>query len=145
MKNKGMSKAEIERLMARMPEEIATLKFTREQINKLQEQRVRDMLRFAKDHSSWYAQRFQHIDPNTFQLSDMDTIPIMSKNDLMNHWDEIVTDNRLKLVEVSKFMMQQTDYDLFYNYHIFGSGGSSGRRGIFVWDPVVIILVIIYI
>lgn len=135
MKNQGISQAEIERLMKRMPEEIEISKLSRAQITALQERRLREMLVFAKNNSPWYAERFKHINADTFKLSDLAQIPIMSKNDLMDNWDTIVTDNRLKLVEVSKFMVEQTGCDLFYGYHIFGSGGSSGRRGIFVWDP----------
>ncbi len=135
MKGQGISQAEIDRLMQRMPEEVEISKLTRAQIDALQERRLREMLTFAKNNSPWYAKRLQHIDADTFKLSHLDQIPIMSKNDLMDNWDTIVTDNRLKLVEVSKFMAEQTGCDLFCGYHIFGSGGSSGRRGIFVWDP----------
>ena len=44
MKKQGISQAEIESLMARMPQEIDILKLNRDQIIDLQEQRLRDML-----------------------------------------------------------------------------------------------------
>lgn len=61
----------------------------------------------------------------------------MTKSDLMEHFDEIVTDPRVTL-DVCEAVLdgrRAGDY-LFDEYRVVGSGGSSGRRGVFVygWD-----------
>jgi len=107
---------------------------SREQIRAVQECRLRDMLAYAKKHSPWYKKRLHHIDPRTFSLNQVSDIPIMTKRDVMDNWDEIVTDKRLTLEKASTFLIKEQEYELFYGHHLFASGGSSGRRGMFVWD-----------
>jgi phenylacetate-coenzyme A ligase PaaK-like adenylate-forming protein len=59
----------------------------------------------------------------------------MTKDDLMTHFDEIVTDSRLTLdlVETHLATAEGEAY-LFGRYHAVASSGSSGRRGVFVHD-----------
>src|SRR6185503_3833091 len=66
---------------------------------------------------------------------DLRALPIMTKDDLMNHFAEIVTDPRLTrdIVEAHLAALT-TDAYLFDTYHACASGGSSGRRGAFVYD-----------
>jgi phenylacetate-coenzyme A ligase PaaK-like adenylate-forming protein len=59
----------------------------------------------------------------------------MTKQDLMEHFDEIVTDPRLTLRLANEYVENLPDNSyLFDRYHLVASGGSSGRRGIFVYD-----------
>jgi phenylacetate-coenzyme A ligase PaaK-like adenylate-forming protein len=59
----------------------------------------------------------------------------MSKDDLMEHFDEIVTDPRLgRDVVEAHLATLTTDAYLLDTYHVCASGGSSGRRGAFVFD-----------
>jgi phenylacetate-CoA ligase len=104
------------------------------EIKLLQERKLKDMLAYAKEHSPWYKQSLAHIDVDKFKIADFEKIPIMNKRELMDNWNEIVTDKNLKLGKASSFLMAETDYDLFHGYHLFASGGSSGRRGMFVWS-----------
>ena len=61
----------------------------------------------------------------------------MTKADLMAHWDAIVTDPRLTL-ETAEAHLERVASDgpsyLFGEYQVVTSGGSTGRRGVFVWD-----------
>ena len=108
----------------------------RTSLNVLQEKRLQEMLRYAKTHSPWYKKQLQHIDADHFTLQQLHEIPIMTKRDLMDHWDDIVTDRSLKLEKAGPFLMEETGYDLYKGYHLFASGGSSGRRGMFVWSSL---------
>ncbi len=110
------------------------LLLSRAQIAYLQEKRLRDMLAYAKTHSPWYQERLKHIDPFQMTLNALNDIPIMNKKDVMEHWNDIVTDRRLSIEEAGAFLMTEQGYDLYNGHHIFASGGSSGRRGMFVWD-----------
>lgn len=107
---------------------------SREQIRTVQEHRLRNMIACAKKNSAWYNKRLQHIDPSNFSLEQLTDIPIMNKRDVMDHWDDIVADKRLTLDKASAFLIHEQKYELFHGHHLFASGGSSGRRGMFVWD-----------
>jgi phenylacetate-CoA ligase len=53
----------------------------------------------------------------------------------MEHFDEIVTDPRLDLDMIEAHLDQlRGDAYLLDRYHAVASGGSSGRRGVFVYD-----------
>jgi phenylacetate-CoA ligase len=58
----------------------------------------------------------------------------MTKDDLMANWDAVVTDRRLTLDLVEGHLAGlEADAYLFGEFHAVASGGSSGRRGIFVF------------
>ena len=106
----------------------------RSQIEMTQTLRLRAMLTYAKANSLWYKRAFKHIDPAHFTLDQLNTLPILNKRDVMEHWNDIVTDKRLTIEEANRFLMSEEGYDVLYGHHLFASGGSSGRRGMFVWD-----------
>ena len=96
---------------------------------------LRTLVQVAKERSSWYKKRLADVDPETLTEADLDRIPPMTKADLMDHWDQIVTDRRLTLDRVNTHLESlTTDQYLFDEYHAVASGGSTGRRGVFVYD-----------
>ena len=64
-------------------------------------------------------------------------IPVMTKADVMANWDDVVTDRRLTLeraeAHLSKVASDGPAY-LLGDYQVLTTGGSSGTRGVFVWD-----------
>jgi phenylacetate-CoA ligase len=61
-------------------------------------------------------------------------LPVMTKQDLMEHFDEIVTDPRVTLELVNEHVAAlKEDAYLLDELHAVASGGSSGIRGVFVW------------
>ena len=69
--------------------------------------------------------------------ADIARLPAMTKSDLMDNFDEIVTDPRVTLgVCEAVFDGRRAGDYLFDEYRVIASGGSSGRRGVFVygWD-----------
>jgi len=61
----------------------------------------------------------------------------MTKDDLMDHFDEIVTDRRFRLDVIDHHLDGLTAGGggyLFDRYTAIASSGSSGRRGVFVYD-----------
>jgi phenylacetate-coenzyme A ligase PaaK-like adenylate-forming protein len=68
-------------------------------------------------------------------VAELAALPAMTKDDLMDNWNEIVTEPRLKLADVEKFLdrLEGDDY-LLESFHACASGGSSGRQGVIVFD-----------
>jgi phenylacetate-coenzyme A ligase PaaK-like adenylate-forming protein len=92
------------------------------------------LMRVARHRSSWHRQRLVHVDPATFGTADLDQVPVMTKDDLMEHFDEIVADPRLTLARVEAHLRTAPDAYLLGRYRALASSGSSGRRGVFVFD-----------
>jgi phenylacetate-CoA ligase len=113
---------------------VERLSWTAERIEHEQTERLRALLRAAVAGSPWHRQRLTDLDVEQVTLTDLEQLPVMTKDDLMDHWDEIVTDPRLTLEIVNDHLQSiTTDTYLFDEVHAVASGGSSGRRGVFAW------------
>src|SRR4051812_6205279 len=121
----------------RLALEAERLTWPLERLHRLRDERLRALLRTAKARSPWHARRLAGIDVETITGADLAAVPTMSKADVMEHWDEIVTDRRLTLelaeAHLERVVSQGPAY-LLGDYQVVTSGGSSGRRGVFVWD-----------
>jgi phenylacetate-CoA ligase len=124
-------------LMAMMPDMVQRLGWSSDRIRREREDRLRDLLRLAKARSPWHRERLRDIDPERAREEDLKSIPPMTKQDLMEHWNDIVPDDRLPLHVVEDHLAAlTTDRYLLDEFHAVASGGSTGRRGVFVfgWD-----------
>lgn len=118
-----------------MPELIARLSWSRRQIDGYQTDALREMLAFAKAHSPWHAKRLAHIDPAKATAADLPGIPVMTKHELMENWDEIVTVPGATRREAEKALQTMNDQFYIWGDHVLlASGGTGGRPGIFVYD-----------
>lgn len=122
-------------LQSLLPEHLDRLSWSAPRLQQERERRLRDLIRVAQDRSPWHRDRLAAIDPSVITEADLHNIPPMTKADLMAHWDEIVTDRRLNLALVNSHLDGlTTDEYLLDHYHAVASGGSSGLRGVFVYD-----------
>jgi phenylacetate-CoA ligase len=127
----------IQAFIARVPAEADKLSQPLPELHAQRDARLRALIRVAKERSPWHARRFRHVDPETVCGDDLSMIPPMTKSDLMKHWDEIVTDRRVTLELANQHLARVAEDGsayLFDEYHVIASGGSTGRRGVFVWD-----------
>lgn len=116
-------------------EAVKRLDWTAEQLHVERERRLRNLLRVAKRDSPWHAKRLRHIDPETFSEERLEEIPPMTKDDLMDNFDEIVTDRRITLAAAEAHIAALTsDAYLLDRYHANTTGGSSPRRGVVLHD-----------
>jgi phenylacetate-CoA ligase len=100
--------------------------------------RLRELVRIATERSPWYRKRLSGVDIDRLDESALGELPVLSKTELMEHFDEIVTDSRLSLAALDQYLNgTETGSYLLGRYTAITSGGSSGRRGVFVydWDP----------
>jgi phenylacetate-CoA ligase len=116
--------------------EIERIGWSAQQLALYRCERLRAMLRLAKQRSAWHRARLADFDLDLVTEDDIRELPIMTKEDVMSQFDQIVTDPRLALAGVESHLASLTDeprhlHDL---YHAIASGGSTGARGVFVYD-----------
>ena len=123
-------------MRARMPAALARLDWSAQQLTAERETRLRNLARIAKERSAWHRQRLAGVDPDRLDEATLARhVPPMNKDDLMEHFDEIVTEPALTLDLCEAHLAGlKTDAYLLDRYHVNTSGGSSGRRGIAAYD-----------
>jgi phenylacetate-CoA ligase len=121
-------------LASLLPEHVQRLRWPAERLARERRERLRDLLRVARSSSPWHRRRLAGVDLDRFEEADLAGLPPMTKDDLMANWDQVVTDRRLGLDQVEGHLAGlETDGYLLEELHAVTSGGSSGRRGIFVF------------
>lgn len=91
----------------------------------LQQKRLRELIIHAKENSPYFKELYKDI-PENFSLSDL---PPVNKRELMEHWDEWVTDRNISLEEVNRFMENPDNIGrkLKGKYLVFTTSGSTGN------------------
>jgi phenylacetate-coenzyme A ligase PaaK-like adenylate-forming protein len=131
----ALRQAHVERLLELMPEHLERLTWPVERLRVEREKGLRALVAHAKARSPWHGRRLAAVDAARLREADLAALPVMTKDDLMEHFDEIVTDPRLTREVVETHLAGlTTDAYLLDEYHVCASGGSSGRRGAFVYD-----------
>lgn len=112
------------------------LTWSRERLDDERARGLRELVSVAHDRSPWHRRRLARFDAATLQEVDLSQFPVMTKEDVMANFDEIVTDRRVSrsLVESHLAGLGATPQYLLERYHAVVSGGSSGVRGVFVYD-----------
>ena len=117
-----------------MPDQVRRLHMSRQELRAERERRLRGLLALAAVRSPWHRSRLRALDLATVTEEDLARIPPMTTGDLMAHWDEIITDPRLSLAAADRHVAGLTsDAYLLDEFHVVASGGSTGRRGVFVY------------
>jgi phenylacetate-coenzyme A ligase PaaK-like adenylate-forming protein len=120
---------------ALLPEYLERARWPVEKLRAAREAGLRCLLAVAKAKSPFHARRLTGIDPATATEADLERIPVMTKDEMMGSLDQVLTDERLSRDALERHLQSlETDAYLFDEYHVFASGGSTGRRGIFVYD-----------
>ena len=118
-----------------LPQLLAGLTRPPDELRATREAALRARVAHAKERSPWHGARLAAVDPERLTEARLRSLPTMTKDDLMTHFDEIVTDRRLTRDAVEAHLdALTTDAYLLDEFHACASGGSSGRRGAFVFD-----------
>jgi len=121
----------------RLPGEAGRLTWPLARLHRLRDERLRGLLRTALERSPWHSRRLARLRPGEVSGNDLSALPTMTKDDVMDNWDEIVTDPRLtlELAEAHlEWVAREGPSYLLDEFMVVTTGGSSGRRGVFVWD-----------
>src|SRR5580700_9470080 len=125
-------------IFAGQPEHFRRMGWSRDQLADWQRDRLRRLLTAAMRRSAFHAGRLRGIDPARFELADLPSLPVMTKAQMMDHFDELISD-RLLARETAERALAATRGEprpLPGGYLCMATGGSSGQRGIFAYDPV---------
>jgi phenylacetate-coenzyme A ligase PaaK-like adenylate-forming protein len=123
-------------MWAESGEHIARTRWPIERIRAERDKGLRRVLRAAIDGSPWFHSRLSGISPEDFQFEDLRSLPVMTKADLIENFDDIVTDRRVTTDVVERHLASLEDDDAYLlgAYHAAVSGGSSGVRALFAFD-----------
>ncbi len=98
-------------------------------------QRLRELVGLAIKRSAWHRRRLAGVDPGRLDEAGLRELPTMTKTDLMENFDGIVTDERVSLELVNDYLRTVTTGSyLLDGLTAITSGGSTGERGVFVYD-----------
>ena len=137
---------QLQTIREQIPSSISHLDWSRAQLEAEQVKKLRRVLTYAKLNSPFYADRLEGIDIDTFELKDLSKIKPVTKQDVMENWDDIVTDSSLTLTKANKHLEALRDgksNNYYFGseqdstseyYYLSATGGTSGKRGLYVWD-----------
>lgn len=111
---------------------------SREQIKKMQDKKLRRLLHYAYDHSEYYRRSFEEngITKSLINVLPLFEFPVMDKEILMEHFDEIITTGDLTQAALRKFDREVDAGEKLFRgkYHVVHSSGSTGIPKYFIYD-----------
>lgn len=96
----------------------------------LQRERLDTLVAHATTHSPFY--RRWYAEHGVRPGAAISELPVMTKSQLMEHWDDVPTDRTLTLT-AARDALQQHDGTVG-RHHLFQTGGSTGEPGVFAYD-----------
>jgi len=125
----------VEHLLELLPGHLERLSWSAERLGEERTKRLRELVAKAKEHSPWHRKRLAEVDEHALDETTLSQLPPMDKSQLMENFDSIVTDDRVTLAAANEHIASLHDDAYFLgDLHAVASGGSSGLRGVFVWD-----------
>jgi phenylacetate-coenzyme A ligase PaaK-like adenylate-forming protein len=124
------------RIVAAMPEHIERMRWAADRLAQWRTGRLRALLAVAVERSPYHRHRLAGVDVARFDLADLASLPVMSKQDMMDHFDEALTTPDLTRSALEAHLETVTEGPRLHRgeYLPVVSGGSSGVRGLFVYD-----------
>jgi phenylacetate-CoA ligase len=98
-----------------------------------QQERLAHLVRFARERSPFYRERYSHLPSGACDLS---RLPAVTKPGLMERFDEWATDPEVTRASVEEFLADAALVGQRYlgHYGVWTTSGITGRRGVFVHD-----------
>jgi phenylacetate-coenzyme A ligase PaaK-like adenylate-forming protein len=123
-------------VLEELPHGIERLQMSGADLRTRQRDGLRTLLAYARERSPFHRRRLGALDVEGIELEDIVRLPVMTKAEMMDELDDVYTDGRLNVaaVEHSLATTRQAPVPILDEYFALTSGGSSGRRGVFVLD-----------
>jgi phenylacetate-coenzyme A ligase PaaK-like adenylate-forming protein len=110
----------------------ARTRWSRDQLEAYQRARLSELVRHASERSPFYRALYGGRITGDVELA---SLPTVDKHAMMESFDRFVTDPRLRLADLEAFVARVRDDDLYLGeYRVMASSGSSGRKGVYVYD-----------
>src|SRR5215210_6073276 len=120
----------VERLL---PEYVSRIDWPPGRVEEERTVALRALLTTAVERSPWHRRRLQGLDIGSLSPRDIVELPVMTKSDLMDNFDSIVTEPHLSRELCEEHLVQRPGEHLLGEFQVVASGGSSGTRGVFVY------------
>ena len=122
-----------------MPRHLERLTWSNKQIHAFQIIQLRKLLHHVNKHSAYYKKILKSFDINSITPENLNQLPALTKQEVLTHWDDIICVPDLKKEDAEAHLNVLRDdphTNAFLNnkYYITATGGSSGLRGLYVWD-----------
>src|SRR5262245_52591669 len=105
-------------------------RWTRADLERHQRSRLDALRRFAVERSPFYRRFHAGLEQQPLQ-----SLPVLTKAEMMEHFDDLVTDRAVRLADVEAFAAAGGGSGLFRDrYVVLATSGSTGRRGVFLYD-----------
>jgi phenylacetate-coenzyme A ligase PaaK-like adenylate-forming protein len=97
------------------------------------QRRLTQLIAVARERSPYYRNLYREIPENACDLAQL---PIVTKRDLMAHFDTAVTDPDVTRGRIERFVLDhdRVGHALHNRYAVWTSSGTTGEPGIFVHD-----------
>ena len=98
-----------------------------------QRERLAALVAFARNHSPYYQALYDKLPP---EVVDQRQLPVVSKPELMAHFDEWATDPAVTRASVDAFVADPSliGHDYLQRYAVWTTSGTTGRPGVFLHD-----------
>ena len=103
-----------------------------DKIASVQEKRMNALVKYAREKSPFYQKRYENIGSD-FSLTDL---PPVSKPELMEHFDDVVTDRNITMERIKVFTQDLDHIGRMIDdkYLIFKTSGSTGNPAVVLYD-----------
>jgi phenylacetate-CoA ligase len=107
----------------------------RAELGRHQQQRLEVVVRHAAAHSPFYRRQFAETGALGDSPVQLSRLPVLDKPLLMEHFDDLVCDPRLRRDELLDWVGRMSRDQLYLNrYRVMLTSGSSGRPCLYVYD-----------
>jgi phenylacetate-CoA ligase len=105
--------------------------WSRDEVLGYQARRLAELRTFAVSRSPFYRDLHSGL-----EAAPLAALPVITKATLMERFDDLVTDREVRLADVERYVTTASATDRFRGrYRVAATGGTTGRRGVFLADP----------
>ena len=106
-------------------------RWSRTELHAHQARSLAKLRAFALANSPFYRDFHRGLDQQPLAA-----LPILTKRQLMERFDELVTDRRIRLTDAEAYLRDGGPGRYLDRYVVLATSGSTGRRGVFVFDDL---------
>ncbi|MGE5533708.1 MAG: phenylacetate--CoA ligase family protein, partial [Bacillota bacterium] len=104
-------------------------KWKRYQITNHQKKALDELRQFAYQHSPFYRSFHRGLAD-----APLNELPVLTKTNMMNHFDDFITDKQVHLANVKSYLEKGNTERFNNKYEVVATSGSTGNPGIFLFD-----------